>query len=367
MKNAQDDTTVTAVIRNMTDQEAVQAMRDSNKQRDQTLPSELAALLDLEVEAIKHQGGRLDGVAPGDVGKRSVEIVGEAHDMNYKKVMRYLRLIREALAKGPADFPAFLALMEEDGYAVKHGRGGAISFLAPGQDKATRLRASTLGQGFDPEDIQAVIDGKRPLPELSSEEPRPPRKISLVIDIQARMREGKGAAYQRWATVYNIKQMAAALQYVRENKLTDYDRLEVKTDAAVDRFHALTDQLRQTEAALYKTSELMGATVEYAKTRPVFDGYKAAKYSKKYLAEHEAELAAYRAATAVMRDILAGSKLPKMDKLKADRRELAEKKKALYAEYRRAQEEMREMVAVKGNIDRLRGLTDEQKNKEQER
>jgi hypothetical protein len=68
-----------------------------------------------------------------------------------------------------------------------------------------------------------------------------------------------------------------------------------------------------------------------------------------------------------MRDILNGSKLPKMDKLKADRRELADKKKALYAEYRKAQEEMREMVAVKGNIDRLRGLTDAEKNKEQER
>ena len=90
------------IVRDMTDQEAVQAMRDSNKQRDQTLPSELAALLDLEVEAIKHQGGRLDGVAPGDVGKRSVEIVGEAHDMNYKKVMRYLRLnslVPELLSK----------------------------------------------------------------------------------------------------------------------------------------------------------------------------------------------------------------------------------------------------------------------------
>lgn len=293
------------------------------------------------------------------------EWLGEARPPSYKQQLRIA--IREALAKGPADFPAFLALMEEGGYAVKHGRGGVISFLALGQDKATRLRASTLGQGFDPEDIQAVIDGKRPLPELPSEEPRPPRKISLVIDIQDRMHEGKGPAYQRWATVYNIKQMAAALQYVRENKLTDYDRLEAKTDAAVARFHALTDQLRQTEAALSKTSELMGATVEYAKTRPVFDGYKAAKYSKKYLAEHEAELAAYRAATAAMRDILAGSKLPKMDKLKAERRELTEKKKALYAEYRRAQEEMREMVAVKGNIDRLRGLTDEQKNKEQER
>ena len=80
------------IVREMTDHEAVQAMKDSNKQRDQTLPSELAALLELEVEDIKHQGGRLKNVAEGDIGKRSVEIVGEAHDMNYKKVMRYLRL-----------------------------------------------------------------------------------------------------------------------------------------------------------------------------------------------------------------------------------------------------------------------------------
>jgi len=80
------------IVREMSDHEAVQAMKDSNKQRDQTLPSELAALLDLEVEDIKHQGVRLKNVAEGDIGKRSVEIVGEAHGMNYKKVMRYLRL-----------------------------------------------------------------------------------------------------------------------------------------------------------------------------------------------------------------------------------------------------------------------------------
>ena len=77
------------IVREMTDHEAVQAMKDSNKQRDQTLPSELAALLELEVEDIKHQGGRLKNVAEGDIGKRSVEIVGEAHDMNYK-IIRYL-------------------------------------------------------------------------------------------------------------------------------------------------------------------------------------------------------------------------------------------------------------------------------------
>lgn len=80
------------IVRNMTDVEAVREMKNSNKQRGEPLPSELAKLLDLEVEAIKHQGGRLEGVAPGDVGKRSVEIVGENNGMNYKKVMRYIRL-----------------------------------------------------------------------------------------------------------------------------------------------------------------------------------------------------------------------------------------------------------------------------------
>ena len=89
----------------------------------------------------------------------------------------------------------------------------------------------------------------------------------------------------------------------------------------------MTEQLRRTEADLSATSELMGAVVQYAKTRPAFDGYKAAKYSRKYLAEHEAELADYRAAKATMAELLGGEKLPKMDVLKEKRRQLAARKK----------------------------------------
>ena len=161
--------------------------------------------------------------------------------------------------------------------------------------------------------------------------------------------------------------MAAALQYLREHGLGDYDALAAKTSGAVDHFHALAGELRDTEAALAKSSELMAATVDYAKTRPVFDGYKAARYSKKYLAAHEAELASYRAAKVTLNNILAGAKLPKMDALKKSRRELAEKKKALYAEYRKAQEDMREAVAIKANIDHLLGATGGRENKAQER
>ena len=135
----------------------------------------------------------------------------------------------------------------------------------------------------------------------------------------------------------------------------------------MDHFHKLSDELRTTEEALSKTSELMAATVDYAKTRPVFDGYKAARYSKKYLAQHEAELATYRAAKDTMNTILNGAKLPKIEALKKSRRELAGQKKELYAEYREAQRQMREAVAVKANIDHLLGVTDERENKAQER
>ena len=275
--------------------------------------------------------------------------------------------IVEALKKQPADFPAFLRLMEETGFLVKHGRGGVISFLAPGQDKPTRLRASTLGDGYDPEDIKAVIAGERPIPEQPVPVPAAPRRVNLIVDIQERLRSGKGAAYARWAKVYNLKQMAAALQFMQEQNITEYDQLSAKAEDAVSRFHALTEQLRRTEADLSATSELMGAVVRYAKTRPVFDGYKATKYSRKYLAEHEAELADYRAAKAMMGELLGGEKLPKMAELKEKRRQLAAQKKALYTEYRSAQEEMRQAVAVKANIDHLLGVTDGQRKKEQER
>ncbi|MFR8873636.1 MAG: hypothetical protein ACLVHV_09320 [Oscillospiraceae bacterium] len=139
---------------------------------------------------------------------------------------------------------------------------------------------------------------------------------------------GKGAGYEHWTKLYNLKQMAAALQFLQENGLTDYDLLSRKRRAAVDRAHTLAGELRAVEEALSRTSALMGAVVEYAKTRPVFDGYKAARYSRKYLAAHEEELAAHRAARSTMNRDSGRAKLPKMEKLKQERRELAERKRS---------------------------------------
>ena len=161
--------------------------------------------------------------------------------------------------------------------------------------------------------------------------------------------------------------MAVALQFLQENGLTDYDALAERTAEVVDRAPALAGELRGVEERLASTTKLRGAVVDYAKTRPVFDGYKAARYSKKYLAEHEEALASYRAAKATINDILDGAKLPRMDALKKERRELAERKKKLYAQYRAAQQEMREAVAVKANVDHLLDLPGGRESKAQER
>ena len=105
----------------------------------------------------------------------------------------------------------------------------------------------------------------------------------------------------------------------------------------------------------------------YAKTRPVFEQYKAAKYSRKFLAEHEADIELYRAAQAEMRRLLGGAKLPKMDALKEEGRKLTAKKKRLYGEYQKARRDMQEIVTIKANIDTLLGYTEPGRKQEKER
>jgi len=267
------------------------------------------------------------------------------------------------LAEKPSSMEAFLQAMEAAGFEVKYGRGGVISFRAEGQERFTRLRSSTLGKGYGQEDIQAIIEGRAALSGGHTE----PRKVNLIIDIQSRMRAGKGPAYERWAKVFNLKQMAATLQYLQENNLLEYSQLAEKTAQAADRFHALSDEIKTIEVAANTNADLMAATIDYAKTRAVFEGYKATKYSRKYYTEHEADIELHRAAQATFKQILSGAKLPKMDALKQEWQHLTAEKKSAYREYREAKKEMQELFTAKANIDHLLGLTDTQKNKEMER
>ena len=156
------------IVREMTDHEAVQAIKDSNKQRDQTLPSELAALLELEVEDIKHQGGRLKNVAEGDIGKRSVEIVGEAHDMNYKKVMRYLRLnslVPELLVKVDDKKMGFMPAVEISYIRPKNQRLIAVSIdgeqASPSLAQAKKLRELDKDGKLNGDVIDGILSEKK--------------------------------------------------------------------------------------------------------------------------------------------------------------------------------------------------------------
>jgi len=272
--------------------------------------------------------------------------------------------IDTCLAQKPESFNAFLQAMTVAGYEVKHGRGGAISFRIEGQENFTRLRSSTLGKGYGSEDIQAVIEGRIPAPKT---EQRHSPKINLIVDIQSKMRAGKGLAYEQWAKIHNLKQMAAALQYLQEHDLLEYEQLEQRAEELTDRFHALADWIKSIETTMNINAELKGAIVDYAKTRTIFEGYKAAKYSNKYLAEHETDIQIYRAAQATFRRILNGAKLPKMDTLKKESQQLRIEKNATYREYRAAKKDMQDIITAKHNIDHLLSLTEQQKSKEMER
>ena len=284
------------------------------------------------------------------------------------------------LAEKPPTMNAFLQSMADAGYEVKHGRGGVISFRTEGQTRYTRLRATTLGEGYSVEDMQAIIDGRAELPPsranitqtaTTTDAPTTATmhtpKVNLIVDIQAKMRNGKGAAYERWAKIHNLKAMAVALQFLQEHDLMEYEQLEQKATELTDNFHALADKIKSIETAINTNTELKSAMVDYAKTRPVFEGFKAAKYSNKYLAEHNADIQTHRAAQATFKRILAGAKPPKMDTLKAEYRKLAAEKSTAYKSYKATRKAMQDIITTKANIDHLLGITDVQKNMDVER
>ena len=286
-------------------------------------------------------------------------LAGQKRPLTYQDRLR--AAIDTALAKRPADFPKFLSLMEQAGYEVKQRRG-AVSFRAPGQKRFTRLRSDTLGEGYSEADIRAALSGSRQRPG----QPRP--KISLAIDIQSRL-QGKGPGYERWAKVFNLKQMAAALAYLQDNGLTDYEQLEQKATAATEHFHKLSDQIKSTEAALHTNMELKAATVQYAKTRPIFEKYKASKYSKKFLAEHEADILLHQA-TKKYFDSIGITKLPSVKSLREEYAGLLEQKRKAYAAYKQARSDMKELHNIKANVDYLLDIPasqEQQKDKQKSR
>lgn len=273
--------------------------------------------------------------------------------------------IDAALAKKPADFGAFLLEMQGADYEVKQGKhlafkgdgvsAGYASTLDPaGSSQQKFIRLRSLGEGYSEEEIRAVIAGEKAHILQKKIAPKQESRVNLLVDIQAKLQAGKSGGYERWAKIFNLKQMAQTISYLTENKLLDYGELAQKTQTATDRFNLLTTQIKAAETRMAEIAVLKTHIVNYSKTREVYIDYRKAGYSKKFYDEHTAELLLHKAAKAAFSE-LSSPKLPTIKMLQTEYAELLTAKKKAYAEYSTTKKEMRELLTAKANVDRLLG------------
>lgn len=247
----------------------------------------------------------------------------------------------------PKDFAAFLDSLEQQGYEVKRGKHPSVK--GKGQRRFIRFR--TLGAGYTEEEIRAVLDGKaehQPHPK----QPLPEKKFGLLMDIPAKMAEGKTSGYKKWATKFNLKEMSKTLLYLQEKKIDSADELRERAAAATERYHTLGDSIKAAEKRMGEIAVLRAHIVNYAKTRDVYAAYRKAGYSKKFLEAHREEIELHKAAKAAF-DEADLKKLPKVKDLNVEYSKLLSQKKAAYPEYRKAKEEMQELVRAQKNVERF--------------
>ena len=275
-----------------------------------------------------------------------------------------LRLaIDAALAEKPKDYDAFLKLMAEAGYEYKAGKQPA--FRGPDQKRFTRLRS--LNEGYSEGDILSIILGKKELSPARKEAKKiQPQRVNLLVDIQAKLAEGKGAGYVRWAQGFNLKQMAQTLNFLTEHKLLDYGTLCKRTDEVTARFHELSDKIKAAETRMAEVAALRQQIINYVKTRDVYVAYRKAGYSKKFLAEHESEILLHKAAKKAFDD-MGLKKLPTVKSLQAEYAALMAEKKNLYPEFSKVRQEMRDLQMARANVARLMGYEEKKQEKEKEK
>lgn len=292
--------------------------------------------------------------------------LGENQRFSHKDTLRFA--IDKALADKPADYADFLCRIKDAGFTYQPGK--QPGFLAAGWDRCTRLRS--LKDGYSEADIRAVIAGERkhtPMKRQAYSVQAPAKAApNLLIDIQEKLRAGKGGGYERWAKVFNLKQMAQTLNYLSENGLLEYAALEKKAAAVSARFNELSAQIKDAEKRLAEIAVLKTHIINYVKTRDAYAGYRKAGYSKKYLAEHESEIILHKAAKKAF-DELGVKKLPTVKALQTEYATVLAAKKHAYGEYVKARSDMREVQTAKANVDRLLGQEKDRRiiSQEQER
>ena len=274
--------------------------------------------------------------------------------------------LREALdavlARQPKDFEELLTMLQRGGWEIK--RGKRISLKGKGQERFKRL--DSLGEDYSEAALRAIIAGEKEHHPREKKTVQPTQQVNLLVDIQAKLQAGKGAGYERWAKVFNLKQMAQTLNYLSENNLMNIEDLTAKTDAATARVHELQVTIRETEKRMAELHALKGHIINYVKTREVYAAYRMAGYSKKFVAEHEQEIKLHQAAKEAF-SALGTQKIPKVKEIQAEYDALREKKKQAYAAYHQAQDEMRQLLTVRANVERILGIEEKEKERQKEK
>ena len=258
---------------------------------------------------------------------------------------RLCGIIDTILAEKPGDYEAFLQKLEQQGYEVKRGKYTAVK--GKGQKRFIRFR--TLGTGYSEDEIKAVLEGKAKHQPYQKKQPKE-QPFQLLVDIQGKMAEGKSVGYKRWATKFNLKEMSKTLLFLQEQKISSAEELRERATAATERYHAMGDSIKAAETRLAEIAVLKTHIINYAKTRPVYDAYRKSGYSKKFLEAHREEITLHKAAKAAF-DEAGMKKLPKVKELDAEYAELLIKKKAAYPDYRKARDEMQELMKAQKNVE----------------
>ena len=242
------------------------------------------------------------------------------------------------------DYDDFLRLMQEAGYEIKTGK--YISFRAEGQERFTRSK--TIGENYTEERIKERIAGRTP---RRSQRQTTPKGISLIGDIQERIRliDSKGYEYKAKLTI--LKEAARTLNYLTENNLLQYADLEKKVEDVHGSYDRTGKELKVVEARLREVQPLIKNISNYQQLKPVYDAFQKAKDKPGFKARHEAELVIFEAARSTLLAMQGDEKLPSLKTLQAQQQRLLEEQQRLYDERAKLKKEVKQIETIKSNVD----------------
>ena len=296
---------------------------------------------------------------PKPSAKKQKEIAAVKYGTSHKE---QLRQTIDRVLPDCQGYDDFLAKMRAEGYEIREGK--KLSFRAPGWGRFTR--SDKLGADYTKEALRERSTNRGGRSSAARKAvPHAGRKVNMLIDIQAKMAAGKGAGYERWAKIFNLKEAAKTLNFLIENDLTDYDELTVRAEQAGDRFDEVSRRIKQLEGRMAEVAQLKTHIINYSKTREVYAAYKKSRHKKEFLAEHGAEIAQHEAAKKAF-DALGGKPIPKVAQLSQEYAALLAEKQEQYAEYKALRQDMIAYRTAKQNVDKILGLVPEEQDQNRE-